>query len=138
MNKTIYIITVIFLFFVTACIDNCKTISEVIEHKGFNENSILFAQVSDSKTIKNVNQYITPLLEAMKNTDIVPSISSSPSLHIHIQTGSSSPSQVIRFHISESGEGYIEYKDKKIACFKDEKLYETALNAFNGSKITLR
>jgi hypothetical protein len=136
MNKIICIIAIILIFFVTACIDNCKTVSEVMERKGFNEKSILSAQVSDGKTVKNLNQYITPLLEAMKNTDLVSSISSSPLLHIHIQTGSSSPSQVIRFHVSESGEGYIEYKDKKIACFKGQKLYEAALDAFYKSSAT--
>ena len=137
VKKTFYFISAVLLIFVAACISNCKTISDVLELKKFNEESALFIQVSDGKVIKNTNQYVQGLFGAMKKSDLVTDISSSPSLHIELLKGSSFPSQVIRLHVSESGEKYIEYKDKKIVYFKSISLYEVALDSFNKSNIIL-
>ena len=138
MKKVLYSTSIFLLLYVISCIYNGKTVSDVMMLKGFNEKSVLFAQVSIGDKFKKINQHLPSLFEPMKSANLVDSISSSPSLHIHMQTGSSLPSQVIRIHISESGEGSIEYKDNKIAYFQSTGLYETALESFNKSNINLK
>ncbi len=131
---------VTFFVFLIVGVANGKgstSIYDELEKKGFIGQSTLFCAVSNGEVTKNVNRFAQNIITAMTEADIVESISSSTSMVIYLLSGSSESSQKMTLHVSEKGEGYIEYMGNIMLFFKSNTIYEVTLSSFNKSSITL-
>lgn len=136
LDKIISYIFVTLLLLTHGCHDS-KNVYDVLINRGFDERLTLFCQISDGKTVKNINEDLPMLFKSIKNSMIVPRISQNPSYVISLQNGSAFSYQCIKLHACKSEDGYVEYLGKKIFFFNCGGLYNFCVDSFNRSTIII-
>jgi hypothetical protein len=115
--------------------DGGKSVHDVLSGKGFNEKGSYFCSIKNGSTIKNTNQDVPILLDRLKKVAVTEGVPEPSDYTIWLASGSSFLSQVIFISVAKTGNGYVEYMNRKIAFFKSVDLYEFCVAAFNKSKI---
>jgi len=115
-----------------------QNIYDLLREKGF-EGKSLFCQVTDSSLTKNINQDVPALLDVLQKVVVARGIRvpEPPAYTIHLEKGSSFPSQVITISVTKIGNGYVEYMEKRIAFFNSVELYGFCATAFAKSEIVV-
>lgn len=126
----------------TLCLLGCesptsfKNGGEYLRSKGFDSSS--FAQVENGNTVKNVNDQLPSILQAIEESGMMISKRGiTPEYTIYLESGSSLPSQTISIQIGQDGYGMIQHLNKQ-AYFYCPKLLVATRAAFKQSSIVLR
>jgi hypothetical protein len=106
---------------------------EYLRAQGFGPH--LFAQVR-SETVKNINDQVPALLELLRGSEMVPERPIRPDFTIYLESGSSSPSQLITIQIQSDGYGVMQHVDQR-AWFYCGTLRNFTAAAFDQSTIVV-
>jgi hypothetical protein len=106
---------------------------EYLKAEGFGPN--VFAQVR-SETEKNINDQVPALLDMLRESEMVPERRIVPFFTIYLESGSSSPSQVVSIQIGIDGYGVMQHVHER-AYFYCSELPRFAEAAFNQSTIVV-
>jgi len=104
---------------VLALLAGCQTAppydnaSQVLERNGFTKINSM-AQAKVGTVVKNVNDQIPELFDALSHSAIISNTAVAPSCSLGVENGAFLPSQTIRIDVEESGLGVISYLGKKI------------------------
>ena len=95
-----------------------------------------FAQMKVGNTLKNINDDLPRLLDLLHHSTMVPKRNVNPSYVIYLETGSSSPSQVMSIHLDNDGFGEFHLQRQR-AYFQCQELPSFSTSAFQRSTIIL-
>jgi hypothetical protein len=123
-----------------ACLPACRSASsfpngvEFLKSKGFGASS--FAQVRYEGTLKNINQQLPNVLQALREFEVVPKRPIAPVYTISLEKGSAFESQMISIQVGEDGYGVIRHSREQ-TFFHCAALPISARAAFDESTIVL-
>jgi hypothetical protein len=136
--KKLHVLLILLGTTVGSSCQNHITAFDVLVQTGFAGKELPFCQVSDGKVIKNTNQDVPALYEAIKHSVVIKCVSEPPSYTVNLENGSTFASEIISISIGKQGEGRIDYMGTQRICFRSPEFRKVCESAFNQSNIIVK
>jgi hypothetical protein len=126
----------LYLSVLTSC-HHYENVYQVLASRGFGGRGFLVCQLREGNVVKNINKDELNLLETLKRSKIVGKTSPVPLYTISFENGSSWPWEKITIYTDRSGDGYVDYRGRRVAFFNCADLPKFCEQAFNRNSIIL-